>query len=210
VWVIKIHAEFHYRVGFARLGESADGISLDVIMAASLICHYLATGQREQCAALVNLLLKAFDFPQTILGDYWDERHFEPFAMQLYQRETNVEMPKVVMERDLGPYQKVFDNWHDEDGLAGALFDICEYHCRRMVHDDEFWRPEFISPPFHLVPSEILGIVKVRERLGLSTPAIRHPLLETGLEKMPPISCARVSDDVLARVAAVAAKLGIA
>jgi hypothetical protein len=58
---------------------------------------------------------------------------------------------------------------------------------------------EFSGFPESVFPAEILAVYRVRQDLGLPTPKVRHPLLETPLGRVPsPLP--RVPDDVLDRV----------
>jgi hypothetical protein len=58
---------------------------------------------------------------------------------------------------------------------------MCDYHCENMedTGNNDDWDPEFDHAPFDLIPWEILAIYQVRNRLGLTAPEVKHPLLIT-------------------------------
>ena len=120
----------------------------------------------------------------------------------LYQGpEINIVRPNVA---PLGVYQSIFAGWHDDAALSRALLDACDYHLEQTLDRSPY--PEFVWPPYMLFPVDILVIGEIRKRLGLSTPRVDHPLLDTPLAKVPPpaerprMGPDPLLDEVMARV----------
>lgn len=75
---------------------------------------------------------------------------------------------------------------------------LVDYHVEVIENEDEHSR-EFDRTPYDLFPVEICAIYKARERLGLKTPPIDHPLLNTPFGN-PPRDIPKVEDPLLNRV----------
>jgi hypothetical protein len=86
---------------------------------------------------------------------------------------------------DLGAYVGIFASWDEPQGLAQAIMGMCDYHVERIETGDPDERGEFRSNPHDIFPSEILALYRVREKLGLETPWVQHPLLETPFAQVP-------------------------
>ncbi len=104
--------------------------------------------------------------------------------MQLVQKLDGRKLPDDIESRDLGPYADLFRYWDDPTSIAGAIRKMCDYHCQNMI--DKGLDEEFDVAPFDLYPVEILAVYKIRERLGLETPIIEHPLLATPMGSLAP------------------------
>lgn len=95
-----------------------------------------------------------------------------------------------VMEygKGLGIYKKIVDEWDQsfeeiEDEYWNSL---CEYHLNNIsLTGESREKEEFID--FGLVPMELLNIFKVRQKLGLDVPEIKHELFQTPMANYPVI-----------------------
>jgi hypothetical protein len=128
--------------------------------------------------------------------DFFDEGVPNPlrsFMLRLYTLWQGADADPAA---GLGVYQQVLDAWHDEGRLAQALGQACDYHIRQARRQDA---TEFEYFPHTVFPSEVLAVRRVRQDLGLSTPDVNHPLLDTPLAH-PPTLISTLPDDVLDRV----------
>jgi hypothetical protein len=58
----------------------------------------------------------------------------------------------------------------------------------------------FASPPFSLVPYEILAIYKLRAQQGLETPEIDHPLMKLSTASLAPRQVHAIDDPVFTEI----------
>jgi hypothetical protein len=79
-----------------------------------------------------------------------------------------------------GPYADVYTNWSEPENLRDTIQRICDYHVQQIKYQGDFE-----MNPHGIFPSEILALYRVRERLGLETPWVKHPLLETPFAQVP-------------------------
>ncbi len=79
------------------------------------------------------------------------------------------------------PYAPIFEYWEDPDKLAEAIRAACNYHIAQIDVEDGV----FENNPHDIFPAEILALYRVREKLGLETPAVSHPLLDTPFSQVP-------------------------
>ncbi|MGX5820693.1 hypothetical protein ACWKWU_21035 [Chitinophaga lutea] len=85
-----------------------------------------------------------------------------------------------------GIYQPLIDHWDDYTKLDHSYWDsLCEYHLDQisLTKADHRDYEEFIGAG--LVPVELVNLIKVRRKLGLDVPEIRHELFETPMAAMP-------------------------
>jgi hypothetical protein len=83
------------------------------------------------------------------------------------------------------PYEKIFDNWNDEEHLAGTIYDMCEYHMHANNRDWDNHIAEFSDLSTGLNPIEIHALEYVRNQLGLPTPHVEHELLQPPFYPIP-------------------------
>lgn len=177
--------------------------SSSLCRASQLLAYALLVGwnawQHELWDSLLVVSAEVFD---RLLADgtpgAWEERVFEPFMMRLYEKTREVGLPPHVASLRLGPYDGIFKHWQSPERLASALSKACDYHCEKMISQGS--GEEFYLPPFVLYPVEILAIYKVRERLGLETPVIDHPLMTTPLASLARREVAQIDDPLIRRV----------
>lgn len=133
---------------------------------------------------------------------YWEHHSVVPFSVQLLalSRGEKLDVSKEWNLR-LGVYQNIVDAWNEPSSLERAIETICDFHCQRIEDKSAGFFPEFRSPPFDLVPAEVLAINSVRRALGLNVPNVEHPLLEAPFN-LPVGSPSEVEDELLDRVEA--------
>lgn len=195
-WTIKIRGHAAFNTLFLSPVQRLLGLQSELPEIACLCCYLMATDRTPELQFLIDLLVKAIERPELVDREFWDERYFEPFVLELFRKQTGVTVPEIDQAK-LGPYSAVLENWDDADRLEPALFNICDYHCRNMEDDFGDWKPEFDRSPFDLLPIEIFAIFNVRKKMGLTNPQISHPLMQTPLASMPPSDGQLPSDRVL-------------
>ncbi len=79
--------------------------------------------------------------------------------------------------------------------MVKAIEAACHYHCARSFEDPNGY-PEFAWEPYNVFPVDILAIRRVRDDLGLGTPDVHHPLLDSLLNKVP-VKPPEIQDDIL-------------
>src|SRR5438128_125786 len=133
---------------------------------------------------------------------YWEQHNVESFSLQLLalSRRESLDVGKD-LRRGLGVYQPIVDAWTQPSSLANAIQAACDFHCQRIEDKSDKFAAEFRSPPFDLVPAEILAVYSVRETLGLDTPRVVHPLFDAPFN-VPAGSPAEVEDPLLDQVEA--------
>jgi hypothetical protein len=83
------------------------------------------------------------------------------------------------------PYDNIFANWNNADGLAAAIYDMCEYHMHANNRDWDNHDAEFGDLFAGLNPIEIHVLEYVRHQLGLPTPRVEHELLQPPFYPIP-------------------------
>jgi hypothetical protein len=86
-------------------------------------------------------------------------------------------------------YEALLQKWRTQDqSLESLLLAACDRHTHQARYDSnrEFFELSYDNTWY--VPFEILSVVRLRESLGLSLPALDHPLLNTPLGKLPPVT----------------------
>ncbi|MFP3917109.1 hypothetical protein U5N28_04795 [Lysinibacillus telephonicus] len=95
----------------------------------------------------------------------------------------------------LGIYERIVADWdnHFNDIEEEYWDSLCEYHLNGIGVTGTKWKDEeFIY--FGLVPMELINLFKVRQKLGLSVPVIKHELFSTPMAKYPTIPTGYNSD----------------
>ncbi|HEV2208113.1 MAG TPA: hypothetical protein VG167_05020 [Verrucomicrobiae bacterium] len=117
-----------------------------------------------------------------LLG-YWIDVYlpFRLYICELHSRLTSVG----TVSECFGPYKGIFSNWESSVALSVEIAKIADYHITRIDtgRDDEYG--EFNFNPHDIFPTEILALYRVREKLGLETPLVQHPLLDTPFAQVP-------------------------
>lgn len=160
----------------------------------------------QGCPRVTRLLRGLLETPAT--GAFDAYRKFPLFglilklARMIVQNEpagTNLPLESPLT---LGPYEAIFRNWNDTDGLRAALAEALDYHESRSHDDGHYDIGEFSQCPAVLLPLEYMAIRAVRKRAGLETPEPDHWLVQTPLFRNLPEALPPVHDDLLDQVLA--------
>ncbi len=103
------------------------------------------------------------------------------FAYVLDQTANNPAfMDSVPRHWELDAYREIVNHWHEsDDALKKAILRICELHEACLFDGDRFHILNSVlgELPISIFPYDILMIYEVRNRLGLTTPDVEHPIL---------------------------------
>ncbi len=108
------------------------------------------------------------------------------------------ESPSLIEADDQTDFSFLVDKETSAFRLEEELRELMSYHIEVIENEDEHSR-EFDSSPYDIFPVEICAIYKVRERLGLKTPFVDHPLLNTPFAN-PPYYIPKVESPLLSDV----------
>ncbi len=198
-WCIKLNSSaFFKQTTLPQLG-SVRQLTYHTRIPALLLCYSAVVAGLEQWQAeMSETLVNMAAVPGAVDKEFWQRRTFEPFVMRLFQDCKREPASLDVASTDYGPYASIIAHWDNASALQDALLRACDYHCQNMI--DKGGEEEFDIPPFDLYPIEILAIYRVRERLGLTTPTIDHPLLSTPLASVAARDVMPVDDAIIPRV----------
>jgi hypothetical protein len=160
---------------------------------AMLLCAALSFEQDDVADFAGELMLRSYvrdcELPpgQKILGD-WGSAPIGPFALRLWLYARGRSEPDWRRGAAADEYAPLFEAWTRPEGFADALYEACELHVEQSRETDSW----VIYLGFRLFAPELHAVRKVRVRLGLETPRVEHPILETPLAELPaavPLTC---------------------
>ncbi|MGE7953518.1 hypothetical protein [Lysinibacillus xylanilyticus] len=135
----------------------------------------------EEIAALTykystNMFTKDRDF-------YSENKTHHVFMTCLYHYWKTGEMPELfnILPED-HVYQKLMSGWNDTNNFGEHLYELCDFHIYSLS-DTPDKSSEILS--FDCIPYDYYCIQLIREKEGLATPSIEHPLLQTPLAEIP-------------------------
>jgi len=135
----------------------------------------------EEIAALTykystNMFTKDRDF-------YSENKTHHVFMTCLYHYWKTGEMPELfnILPED-HVYQKIMSSWNDTNNFGEHLYELCDFHIYSLS-DTPDKSSEILS--FDCIPYDYYCIQLIREKEGLATPSIEHPLLQTPLAEIP-------------------------
>ena len=159
------------------------GVRTDKTRIALCLCHAITTGTLDATTWCGDALVAQLN--PSIPKQVWSLNWFAPFAVRLYAKWKGIQPEGLSSLPTIGIYERIFDAWQDETALAQALMFACDYHCSRSPQAPEEDFQEFVYHPWTSFPVDILAIRQVRADLGLATPEISHPLLDSPLVHFP-------------------------
>lgn len=155
--------------------RSVSGSQIGGLIGLSLLWDY------EEIAELTykyatNMFMKDRDF-------YSENKTHHVFMTCLYHYWKTGEMPELlnVLPED-HIYQKLMRSWNETHNFAEHLYELCNFHIYSLS-DTPDKSSEILS--FDCIPYDYYCIRTIREKEGLDTPYIEHPLLQTPLAEIP-------------------------
>jgi len=154
--------------------------------ASAAAAHAVIFGEERMAEWMIQKMVRA-SYDKS-LHNSWYAYSFPPFLIQLWAVRKGIAAPELGPIENAGPgvYRRVLEAWNDPVALAPALFHACDYHLEQTIDRGDSTK-EFHFPPYNILPVDILAIIRVRDLLGLPTPEMDHPLMQTPVAKPPPI-----------------------
>ncbi|ERI10319.1 hypothetical protein, partial [Aneurinibacillus aneurinilyticus] len=122
-----------------------------------------------------NMFMKDRDF-------YSENKTHHVFMTCLYYKWKTGEMPDLFnILPDDHVYQKLMRSWNDTNNFGEHLYELCDFHIYSLS-DTPHKLSEILS--FDCIPYDYYCIRLIREKEGLATPTIEHPLLQTPLAEI--------------------------
>ncbi|WHS59036.1 hypothetical protein [Pseudomonas sp. G2-4] len=200
-WALMLNAKTFSKTSFLQGIKTVPNLTNQLSIAGCLLAGLIVADRRDLAASVADVLAGMLTINGAVDSSYLEQRRFEPFMLWLYSVYSQGETLPEIKSMDLGIYQNVIDEWTDEQGLAHALEELCQYHLTHAEDTGGVWDPEFKYAPFDLLPLEIHAIFQVRQQLGLTAPAVSSPLLST--ETAAQENLVIISDQLAVRVATV-------
>jgi hypothetical protein len=200
-WAIRLCAEAFFRQAF--LGKFRDVVNLTAQLStiANMLCSAIVRNRSKSQLELTQTMLRAFTVPDAVSDVFWRVSRFEPFVLQLLHKVYGQHLPNRLEAMDMRVFGPVLQHWDEPTELSAAIVRVCDYHCRNIFDRGRKDRPpEFMDSPFALIPFEVLAIYKLRDSMGLETPAVEHPILMTPLAKVDCPSLEFAGDELTDRV----------
>jgi hypothetical protein len=103
-------------------------------------------------------------------------------------KQVDVWMPDQVF-LPLEGYQPLLDHWQiaDDALVSRAILQACDFHTRLNGDLDDERIVDFWIEVYQIYPVEILAVLRLRQVLGLATPPLSHPLLDSPLGRPRPV-----------------------
>lgn len=114
---------------------------------------------------------------------YSENKTHHVFMTCLYHKWKTGKMPelfKILPEEHV--YQKLMRSWNDTNDFGEHLHELCDFHIYSLS-DTPDKSCEILS--FDCIPYDYYCIQLIREKEGIATPNIEHPLLQTSLAEIP-------------------------
>ena len=123
-----------------------------------------------------NMFTKDRDF-------YAENKTHHVFMTCLYHYWKTGDMPELftILSED-HVYHKLMSSWNDANHFGEHLYELCDFHIYSLS-DTPYKLSEILS--FDCIPYDYYCIQLIREKEGLATPNIEHPLLQTPLAEIP-------------------------
>ncbi|WP_103308563.1 MULTISPECIES: hypothetical protein [unclassified Pseudomonas] len=176
-WALMLKAKTFSKTSFLQGIKTVPNLTNQLSIAGCLLAGLIVVDRRDLAASVADVLAGMLTINGAVDSSYLEQRRFEPFMLWLYSVYSQGETLPEIKSMDLGIYQNVIDEWTDEQGLAHALQELCQYHLTHAEDAGGTWDPEFKYAPFDLLPVEVHAIFQVRQQLGLTVPAVSSPLL---------------------------------
>lgn len=176
-WGLMLRAKAFSKTSFLQGIRTVPNLTNQLSSAGCLLAGFIVADRHDLAESVADVLVGMLTVDGTVDSGYLKERRFEPFMLWLYSVYSGGTAPVLIESMNLGIYQKVIDSWADEQKLVGVLEEVCQYHLANSEDKGGAWDPEFKNPPFDLLPLEVVAILKVRQQIGLTSPAVTSPLL---------------------------------
>jgi hypothetical protein len=166
--------------GYAGFGKRSFSLASRAEKYALSLASALVFGRKFEAERFATYLRALLTDDSIVSRDHWRYHGVGQFILQLVALAAH-KSPEAFhsLGPESGPYMRIIESWGEPELLARAICDAADFHCQRIEDKSNKFFSEFRDAPYDFFPAEILAIYKVREELGLETPAVDHPLLQT-------------------------------
>ncbi|XOK58292.1 hypothetical protein ACJ7K1_16975 [Paenibacillus elgii] len=114
---------------------------------------------------------------------YSENKTHHVFMACLSHKWKTGEMPELfnILPQD-NIYVRLMNNWHSSENLRDLLYEVCDFHIYSASETPQKSKEIFA---FDYIPYDYYCIKLVRDKEGLETPSIEHPLLQNPLGQIP-------------------------
>ncbi|WCE05589.1 hypothetical protein [Pseudoxanthomonas sp. JBR18] len=176
-WALMLRAKAFSKTRFLHGIKKVSNLTNQLSNSGCLLAGFIAADRHDLAESVADVLVGMLTVDGVVDSGYLKKRRFEPFMLWLYSIYSGGTAPIPIDSMNLGIYQKVVESWADEQKIVGVLEELCQYHLANSEDKGGAWDPEFKDPPFDLLPLEVVAIFKVRQQIGLMSPAVTSPLL---------------------------------
>lgn len=198
MWNLRISLAYYVDRTFPKTGAMCDD-DFSVIFS-----HAIAFRRDQFVHWCGRILVDSFMTGKGAFRD-WTITPLNPFVVKLYAKWQSIDLSTAKVKRKLGVYEGLLKHWDDLPNLKKALAEVCDYHCAKVVSDDDDPN-EFDGAPYEVFPAEILAYQRIRRDMGVETPSIDHPLLASPLAFPPDKVPVPKDDKLLVKIADLAAQ----
>jgi hypothetical protein len=176
-----IQIGLEYRWWHLRLNSIVVGVA----EANLLLAHLVITKNTKRVEWLSHYQVESLkkNIPPT-----WNEGSFGKFILlmldSLSQNERDIEkIIRLSRTENLGIYQDILNTWSSGDGLADAIYKMCDFHLEQALTQRGY--PQFALSPYDILPVDYIITKYFQEELDIAMPAIEHPLLSLPFSDFP-------------------------
>ncbi|WP_245601151.1 hypothetical protein WMO13_04060 [Ignatzschineria larvae DSM 13226] len=192
----------------ARKYQRSAAIDLDEVN--NVVFLALASGLPNLAQKFYRFMMKELGTGDIITNGHTnfmtESLRYSAMAMTIFNDWLNLPPPdlkKLALPKD-PVWMKYANHWREENVelFAEILNEACDVHIERIgltQKEYDSGEYEFASPFEAVYPAEILGVLRLRERLGLQNPELTHPLLLTPYAQItsPAIDHMSIEDPLL-------------
>lgn len=178
-----LELSFKYRWWRMQIDTSMTQVS----EAALLLAHAIAIGDANKSAWLAEYQTNSL---RNQSSNLWKFSSFGLYGLELWSKGTGnpsqlEELGNLENAPKLSNYAAILEHWDDQQKLADAIVQICDYHLKQALTQAGY--PEFEISPYNLLPIEFLALSRVRALSDMPTPRPEHPLLRSEFVNPPEI-----------------------
>ncbi|QXC39921.1 hypothetical protein V3429_05870 [Aeromonas jandaei] len=176
-WALRLRVKVFSTTRFLKGIRSVPNLTNQLTSASCLLAAFIVADRHDLAESVADILGGMLTMNGAVDPDYQKTCRFEPFMLWLYSVYSGRIVSPLPEPINIGVYQKVIDNWDDEENFPSIIEEVCKYHLANSEDKGGGWDPEFKSPPFDLLPLEVVAILKVRQQIGQSSLSISNNLL---------------------------------
>lgn len=176
-WALMLKAKSFSNTRFLSGIKTVPNLTNQLSNAGCLLAAFIAADRRDLAASVADVLVGMLSVPGAVDAARIKGRRFEPFMVWLYSKYSNTQMPLDIEPAQWGAYAQVVHQWPQADTMGSVIVELEKYHLANIDDKGGAWDPEFKHSPFDVFAIEVGALYRVRQQLGLQTPAVDTRLL---------------------------------